>query len=219
MFRAPPASSLLASYVGTGSQLFGMTCVTMIFAVLGFLSPANRGGLMTAMLLLYVVMGIFGGYMTGRLYKQLKGDEWRATTLRTALLFPGIASSVFFGLNLLVWGQKSSGAVPFGTLFALCCLWFGISMPLVFVGSYFGFKQAPLEDPMRTNKIPRQVRLSKRISPFFPSCCPRGCRCSGTIPDCCDCRECYVRGLGCEAPAPCGPLHAYNVRLCSYKDL
>ena len=53
-------------YVGTGVQLLGMTFVTMIFAVLGFLSPANRGGLMTAMLLLFVLMGIFAGYFSGR---------------------------------------------------------------------------------------------------------------------------------------------------------
>ena len=44
----------------------------MVFAVLGFLSPANRGGLMTAMLLLFVFMGIFGGYSAGRLYKTFK---------------------------------------------------------------------------------------------------------------------------------------------------
>lgn len=46
-----------------------------------------------------------------------------------------------------MWGQKSSGAVPFGTLFALCFLWFGISVPLVFVGSYFGYKKPAPEVP------------------------------------------------------------------------
>ena len=51
--------------------------------------------------------------------------------LYTALLFPGVTFSIFFGLNLLIWGHKSSGAVPFGTLFALLCMWFGISTPLV----------------------------------------------------------------------------------------
>jgi transmembrane 9 superfamily protein 2/4 len=40
---------LLAVSVGNGVQVFAMTVVTMIFAVLGFLSPANRGALMTAM--------------------------------------------------------------------------------------------------------------------------------------------------------------------------
>lgn len=72
VFRAPTNSSLLAVYVGTGAQLLGMALVTMIFAVLGFLSPANRGGLMTAMLLLFAFMGIVGGYFSGRLYKRFK---------------------------------------------------------------------------------------------------------------------------------------------------
>lgn len=72
VFRAPTNSSLLAVYVGTGSQLLGMAMVTMVFAVLGFLSPANRGGLMTAMLLLFAFMGIVGGYFSGRLYKRFK---------------------------------------------------------------------------------------------------------------------------------------------------
>ena len=72
MFRAPANGSLLAVYVGTGVQLLGMSIVTMLFAVLGFLSPANRGGLMTAMLLIYVFMGVVGGYFSARLYKSFK---------------------------------------------------------------------------------------------------------------------------------------------------
>lgn len=87
----------------------------------------------------------------------VQGEQWKWMTLRTALLFPGVVFSIFFVLDLLVWSQKSSGAVPFGTLFALCFLWFGISVPLVFIGSYLGFKKQAQEDPLRTNKIPRQV--------------------------------------------------------------
>eukprot|EP00195_Chlamydomonas_chlamydogama_P006578 CAMPEP_0202903266 /NCGR_PEP_ID=MMETSP1392-20130828/23330_1 /ASSEMBLY_ACC=CAM_ASM_000868 /TAXON_ID=225041 /ORGANISM="Chlamydomonas chlamydogama, Strain SAG 11-48b" /LENGTH=640 /DNA_ID=CAMNT_0049590357 /DNA_START=131 /DNA_END=2053 /DNA_ORIENTATION=+ len=157
VFRPPTNASMLSTIVGSGVQIFGMTVVTMIFALLGFLSPANRGGLMTAMLMMFVFMGLFAGYFSARLYKSFRGEEWKKTTLRTALLFPGSCFVIFFALNLLIWGQKSSGAVPFGTLFALCFLWFGISVPLVFVGSYFGYKKTAPEDPVRTNKIPRQI--------------------------------------------------------------
>lgn len=86
-----------------------------------------------------------------------QGEEWKKTTLQTALLFPGVCFGIFFCLNMLVWGQKSTGAVPWTTLFALCFLWFGISVPLVFVGSYFGYKKPVLDDPVRTHKIPRQI--------------------------------------------------------------
>ncbi|EXB86672.1 Transmembrane 9 superfamily member 4 [Morus notabilis] len=157
VFRPPQNSNLLCVYVGTGVQFFGMILVTMIFAVLGFLSPSNRGGLMTAMLLLWVFMGLFAGYSSARLYKMFKGSEWKKIALRTAVMFPAIVSAIFFVLNALIWGQKSSGAVPFGTMFALIVLWFGISVPLVFVGSYVGFKKPAIEDPVKTNKIPRQI--------------------------------------------------------------
>ena len=157
VFRPPSHPGTLSVYVGTGVQLLGMTFVTMIFAVLGFLSPANRGGLMTAMLLLFVLMGIFAGYFSGRLFKMFQLVDWKINTLSTAFMFPGVCFIAFFCMNLMVWGQKSSGAAPFGTLCALTLLWFGISVPLVFVGSYFGFKKAAPEQPVRTNKIPRQV--------------------------------------------------------------
>lgn len=82
MFRAPTASSLLAVHVGTGVQLISMAVVTMLFAVLGFLSPANRGGLMTAVLLLFVFMGVFAGYSSARLYKTFKvGPKGQASAL------------------------------------------------------------------------------------------------------------------------------------------
>ncbi|XP_058785942.1 transmembrane 9 superfamily member 9-like [Vicia villosa] len=157
VFRPPINSDLLCVYVGTGVQFFGMILVTMIFAILGFLSPSNRGGLMTAMLLVWVFMGIFAGYSSTRLYKMFKGSEWKKIALRTATLFPAIVSVIFFILNGLIWGQKSSGAVPFGTMFALIFLWFGISVPLVFVGSYIGFRKPAIENPVKTNKIPRQI--------------------------------------------------------------
>ena len=89
-----------------------------------------------------------GRYASAAASALAQGEEWKKTTLKTALLFPGVVFAIFFMLNLLVWGQRSSGAVPFGTLFALCFLWFGISVPLVFIGSYFGYKKPAPEVQM-----------------------------------------------------------------------
>merc|ERR1712072_1353389 len=103
VFRPPKTSPILLSVmVGTGTQVFMMTCTLMVFAVLGFLSPANRGGLMTAMLLLFVFMGSFAGYYSSRLYKMFQGKAWKRNTLLTSLLYPGVMFLIFFVLNLLV---------------------------------------------------------------------------------------------------------------------
>ena len=62
VLRPPPLPLLLSATVGTGMQLLGMGCISIACAMAGFLSPANRGGLLTATLLLFVLMGVPAGY-------------------------------------------------------------------------------------------------------------------------------------------------------------
>merc|ERR1719174_3542554 len=106
---------------------------------------------------LFTFMGIFAGYTSSRLYKTLGGEDWKVTTLMTALLFPGLLFTTFFVLNLFIWGEKSSGAVPFVTMFAILVLWFGISVPLVFLGSYLGFRSDAIELPVKVHQVPRLI--------------------------------------------------------------
>ena len=158
VFRPPQHGGFLSVLVGTGVQVIAMTVLTLGFAVLGFLSPANRGGLMTALLLLFVFMGVFAGYFATRTYSKLFHlTDWKKNTAMAATFFPGVCFSIFFVLNLFVWGQKSSGAVPFTTLLALLVLWFGISVPLVYIGSYFAFKNPEIKPPVQVNSIPRMI--------------------------------------------------------------
>jgi len=157
VFRKPPHSVLLAVSVGSGMQILGMSVVTLLFALFGFLSPAHRGGLLQCMMLLFTFMGALAGFTASRFCKLFDGDDWKLTTLLTACLFPGIFFTIFFILNLFIWGQKSSGAVPFTTMFALLVLWFGISVPLVYLGSYSGFRRAAIELPVRTNQVARKI--------------------------------------------------------------
>jgi len=159
VLRPPPLPLLLCATVGTGMQLFGMGCIAIVCAMAGFLSPANRGGLLTATLLLFVLMGVPAGYFASSCYKSLKGSQWTTLTLLTALLYPGCVFFLFFFLNFFIWGRGSSAAVPFGTFVALIAMWFCISVPLVFLGAFFGFKQPLKDPPVRTNEIPRQIPL------------------------------------------------------------
>lgn len=64
---------------------------------------------------------------------------------------------VGFVVNLFVWGRGSSAAIPFGTMFALLVLWLGVSTPLVFVGSFFGYRKDEMKNPVRTKEIARHV--------------------------------------------------------------
>uniref|UniRef100_A0A1A8L0T3 Transmembrane 9 superfamily member n=2 Tax=Nothobranchius TaxID=28779 RepID=A0A1A8L0T3_9TELE len=157
VFRPPRKGMLLSVFLGQGTQIFIMTFITLFLACLGFLSPANRGALMTCAVVLWVLLGTPAGYVSARLYKTFGGEKWKTNVLLTALLCPGIVFADFFLMNLILWVEQSSAAIPFGTLVAILAMWFGISVPLTFIGAYFGFKKAAIEQPVRTNQIPRQI--------------------------------------------------------------
>uniref|UniRef100_A0A8C7ZAK3 Transmembrane 9 superfamily member n=1 Tax=Oryzias sinensis TaxID=183150 RepID=A0A8C7ZAK3_9TELE len=157
VFRPPRKGMLLSIFLGQGTQIFIMTFITLFLACLGFLSPANRGALMTCAVVLWVLLGTPAGYVSARLYKTFGGEKWKTNVLLTALLCPGIVFADFFLMNLILWVEGSSAAIPFGTLVAILALWFGISVPLTFIGAYFGFKKPAIEQPVRTNQIPRQI--------------------------------------------------------------
>jgi transmembrane 9 superfamily member 2/4 len=148
---------LFAAFVGIGTQVICMVGLVIIIAAVGFLSPANRGSLMIASLLLFLLMGIVAGYSTARTHKMFNGTQWQRITLFSALGFPGFIFTVLFILNAFVWKQGSVNAVPFPSMFAVLCLWLLVSVPLVFVGAYYGFKADTIEFPVRISAMPRQI--------------------------------------------------------------
>lgn len=157
VFRPPTWPMLFSVTVGTGSQTFYMCIITLFFAAIGFLSPANRGSLMLALLLCFMFCGIIAGYISARTYNMFNGEQWQRTTLLTATLYPGVVFGILFVLNLVVWSQGSSSAIPFASMLAVLTLWFGISIPLTFLGAYFGYKREVEKQPVATQDIPRQI--------------------------------------------------------------
>ncbi|AWP11891.1 putative transmembrane 9 superfamily member 2-like [Scophthalmus maximus] len=91
VFRPPRKGMLLSVFLGQGTQIFIMTFITLFLACLGFLSPANRGALMTCAVVLWVLLGTPAGYVSARLYKTFGGEKWKTNVLLTALLCPGYA--------------------------------------------------------------------------------------------------------------------------------
>ena len=152
--RAPTAFAVLT---GIGAQLTAMSFFTIVFAALGFLSPANRGALAIAMLLLFLGCGSIAGYVTARTYKMFNGTRWQRTTLITALAFPGFLFGVLIIMNAVVWSTGSVNAIPFVYMFAVLALWLTLAVPLVFIGAYYGFRADKVEFPTRVTTIPRPV--------------------------------------------------------------
>ncbi|KAI3534504.1 endomembrane protein 70 [Colletotrichum abscissum] len=158
VFRTPRHGYLLAPLVGSGMQLLFMAVGLVLLSALGVLNPSFRGGFISVGVGLFVFAGLFSGYFSARVYKTFDGQDFRKNALVTAVLFPGLLFGIVFILNLFVWAQASSTAIPFGTLVAIIFLWLCIQVPLVYAGSWFGFvRSAKWEHPTKTSVAPRQV--------------------------------------------------------------
>ncbi|KAG1766995.1 hypothetical protein EDD22DRAFT_1008951 [Suillus occidentalis] len=162
VFRAPRYPMVLSVMVGNGAQLCAMCAVTLVFALLGFLSPSNRGSLATVMMVCWTFFGGIGGYYSSRIYASLGGVNNRKNAFLTATILPTLVFIVMFLLNFFLLVAGSSGAVPFSTMLLIVVLWFGISAPLSSIGSYIGSRQGGVLHPVRVNQIPRQIPPAPR---------------------------------------------------------
>merc|ERR1739844_223832 len=93
----------------------------------------------------YVFSGTVSGYVSARIFKF------------TGASFPGLLMVLFLCLNIFLSLYGSAKSVRIFTIFAAFFLWLGVASPLVFVGSFIGFKRDPISVPTRTNQIARVV--------------------------------------------------------------
>lgn len=158
VFRPPHTQpALFAVFVGTGVQLTVMTFLVLFFAMMGLVSPAQRGNILTSTMLLFVLMGSCAGYHSARIHRMFRGTSWLKVTLMAATLYPGLCFVIFCTLNFALRFVGSTAAVSFGPLVTVLALWLMVQAPLVFLGSYLGFRKDVPDQPVRTNQIPRQV--------------------------------------------------------------
>lgn len=158
VFRPPPYGGILAPLIGSGMQLVLMAIGLLALSCFGVLNPSFRGGFISVGIALFLLAGAFSGYFSARVYKTFGGQMWQKNSFVTATLFPGLLFVTIFILNLFVWAQASSTAIPFGTLVGLVALWLLIQLPLVYVGSWYGFtRTGAYSHPIKATVIPRHI--------------------------------------------------------------
>jgi transmembrane 9 superfamily protein 2/4 len=134
-----------------------MLLISVFFAAVGFVSPDKRNSIVTLMVLIFVFMGGFAGYSSSRMYKMFGGKDWLKNAMMTSILYPNIAFSTFFIINIFLHWEESSAAVPFTTILTLLILWLCCSSPLVLIGSFIALKRKRIKNPGTINVVPKAI--------------------------------------------------------------
>ena len=158
VFRPPSVNVLLlSSMLGTGTQLFLMIAATLFFGLFGYMNPEQRANILNIGILLFCFMGLPGGYIAALFYRFWGGNNWLKVACLTSLLFPGTLICGYIIVNIILTIEKSNAAVHFYDLLSLFILWIFCTLPLILIGSFFGFKSRKINIPCDVNRIPSTI--------------------------------------------------------------
>lgn len=155
----PPQRGLLFFCVllGSGIQVLGMVVISMLLALLGMISPENRGMILNILLALYVAMSYVNGYFTLYFYHSWGGTHFKRAILLSGTLLPCVIFGIYSVQNAFSASYHSTTAVPFLSLVKLIAIWLCLSFPLVALGGFSGLRKAVYEPPVATSAIPREI--------------------------------------------------------------
>jgi hypothetical protein len=158
IFRNPNNLNLFVAFIGSGAQIFCTIFLLLLCVLLGVFKATRRGALLTAAILIYALCGLVGGLVGGRLYKQLKGEDWVYNTVLTSMVLPAPLIAVFTYVNSVAWQSSSTAALPLTTIALMLSILLFVHFPLTVVGSVVGRNVTEeFRPPSRTNKVPREV--------------------------------------------------------------
>jgi transmembrane 9 superfamily protein 2/4 len=112
---------------------------------------------MNSTLAFYILFGSLAGFVSSVLYKAFRGRSWQLCTIVTAIFFPGLCFVVFLFFNIILFFFKTTASVPVIDVILVAALWCCVSVPMVFVGAYFGYKMESLSFPTVTSTIARAI--------------------------------------------------------------
>ncbi|KEG01200.1 hypothetical protein YYE_03788 [Plasmodium vinckei vinckei] len=169
VFRKPRNSTFFSAFIGVGIQLIFMIIVCAIISFIGIYKYKQRYRYVQIMFFIWIFISSISGYASSRLYKLFRSKHVKLTVLRTSMIYPFILFLIFFLINIVLKYENSNTAISFSSLISVCILWFGISIPLICLGSYIGNKKKPTELPVRVNNIPRHIPKQPLLNSFFVS--------------------------------------------------
>ena len=195
VFRKPRNAEGFCIALGTGVQILVVSTACIFLAMLGFLSPASRGALLSTTIVFYLISSYVSAYSSVRLWiiisannntapstsanVQLMTRKWRSIAFKTGAYFFGFCYAIVVLINIVLVRTKSTAALPVYMFFVLLLLWVAIVLPLSMIGGYVASKKPSIEYPTRTNQLARQI--PKQSVPPFLSVLVSGILPFGTI--------------------------------------
>ncbi|MBN3287678.1 TM9S3 protein, partial [Polyodon spathula] len=161
VFRPSSHPLMFSSLIGSGCQIFSVSMIVIIVAMIEDLYT-ERGSMLSTAIFVYAATSPVNGYFGGSLYAKQGGRRWIKQMFIGAFLIPAMVCGTAFFINFIAMYYHASRAIPFGTMVAVCCICFFVILPLNLVGTILGRNLSGQPNfPCRVNAVPRPIPEKK----------------------------------------------------------
>uniref|UniRef100_A0A672LIA7 Transmembrane 9 superfamily member n=1 Tax=Sinocyclocheilus grahami TaxID=75366 RepID=A0A672LIA7_SINGR len=161
VFRPSSHPMIFSSLIGSGCQIFSVSFIVIILAMIEDLYT-ERGSMLSTAIFVYAATSPVNGYFGGSLYAKQGGRRWIKQMFIGAFLIPAMVCGTAFFINFIAIYYHASRAIPFGTMVAVCCICFFVILPLNLVGTILGRNLSGQPNfPCRVNAVPRPIPEKK----------------------------------------------------------
>jgi len=161
VFRQPTAFILLCVLVAVGTQLLFLTFACVSAALVATMY-AGRGAMINLIVLFYAIGSMVGGYKSGSMYAQGKGDSWKMVMVLTMFTFPTFIFAVSMLLNAVALSYSAVMAIHLPQILTIVAIWLVTSLPLTVVGTILGRNWGgQTSAPCRVSPIPGYLPVKK----------------------------------------------------------
>lgn len=106
--------------------------------------------------LILAVGGVFNGYFTARAMRWFGLQDRLVNTLIAALALPTYILVSIITIDFIEYEEQSDSYIPLTSLAMYALVWFLLSIPLSFYGSYRGFREI-LHPKPKVNALKRSI--------------------------------------------------------------
>ncbi|KAH0624363.1 hypothetical protein JD844_031759, partial [Phrynosoma platyrhinos] len=115
VFRPSSHPLIFSSLIGSGCQIFAVSFIVIIVAMLEDLYT-ERGSMLSTAIFVYAATSPVNGYFGGSLYARQGGRRWIKQMFIGAFLIPAMVCGTAFFINFIAIYYHASRALPFGTM-------------------------------------------------------------------------------------------------------
>jgi len=116
VFRPSSHPLIFSSLIGSGCQIFAVSLIVIIVAMIEDLYT-ERGSMLSTAIFVYAATSPVNGYFGGSLYARQGGRRWIKQMFIGAFLIPAMVCGTAFFINFIAIYYHASRAIPFGTMY------------------------------------------------------------------------------------------------------